>query len=35
MEEMKINMTTDSILGRYSESIKGSAEQLVSGETQQ
>ncbi len=33
MEEMKVVMTTNSILGRYPESIKGSAEQLVSGET--
>ena len=35
MEEMKVAMTADSILGRYSESIKGSAEQIVSGESQQ
>jgi ABC-type amino acid transport substrate-binding protein len=35
MEEMKITMTTDSILGRYPESIKGSAEQLVSEEQNQ
>jgi polar amino acid transport system substrate-binding protein len=32
MEETKITMTTDGILGRFPESIKGSAEQLVSGE---
>ena len=35
MEEMKVTMTADSILGKYPESIKGSAEQLVSGESQQ
>jgi len=35
MEETKVTMTADSILGRYPESIKGSAEQLVSGESQQ
>ena len=35
MEEMPVTMTADSILSRYPESIKGSAEQIVSGESQQ
>lgn len=32
MDEMNISMTTDTILGRFPESIKGSAEQLVTEE---
>jgi polar amino acid transport system substrate-binding protein len=32
MEEMQVTMTADSILRRYPESIRGSAEQLISGE---